>query len=133
MSGVEYEGPGSFGTTLLHICQKEQIKMVILVARAAYYPEFNILIPRNPKSIRALIKRLESILDIDIDTSDLDIQVREFQGKLDFMGESNPEFRKYIGELEQEYEEMKYEKPLDITADEAIRIAEEFIRKKPEN
>ena len=133
MSGVEYEGPGSFGTTLLHLCQQQKVEMVILVARAAYYPEFNILIPRNPSSIRALVTRLEGILDVDLDTSDLDKQVQEFEGKLDFMVGSNPELRNYLAKLEEEYEEMKYEKPLDITADEAIRIAEEFIRKKPES
>ena len=133
MSGVEYEGPGSFGTTLLHVCQKEHMNMVILVAMAAYYPEFNILIPCNPRSIRALVTRLEGILHIELDTSDLDVQVQEFEEKLDFMAGSNPEFRKYIEKLEQDYVDTKYEKPLDITADEAIRIAEEFIRKKPDN
>jgi proteasome assembly chaperone (PAC2) family protein len=133
ISGVEYEGPGSFGTTLLHICQDEPVSMVSLVARAAYYPEFKILIPRNPKSIRALVRRLESILHIDLDASELEAQVEEFEGKLDSMVGNNLEFRNYIEKLEQEYTEMKYEKPLDISPDEAVRIAEEFIRKKPDN
>jgi hypothetical protein len=107
--------------------------MVSLVARAAYYPEFNILIPRNPKSIRALVTRLKSILHLDLDTSDLDTQVQDFEGKLDFMAGNNLEFRKYIEKLEQDYTEIKDEKPLDISADEAVRIVEEFIRKKPNN
>ncbi len=132
ISGVDYEGPGSFGTTLLHICQEEHINMVSLVTRAAYYPEFSIVIPRNPKSIRALITRLESILSIDLDTSDLDTRVKEFEEKLEAVAEINPEFRNYIEKLEQEYTESKYEKPLDISAEEAIRIAEELLRKKPD-
>lgn len=130
--GVEYEGPGSFGTTFLHICQNQHMDMISLVARAAYYPEFNILIPRNPKSIRALVTRLESILHINLDTIDLDTQVQEFEGKLDYMAGNNLEFQKYIEKLEQDYAEIKYEKPLDISADEAVRIVEEFMRKKPD-
>lgn len=133
ISGVEYEGPGSFGTTMLHICQEEHIDMVSLITRAAYYPEFSILIPSNPKSIRALARILESILHIDLDTSDLDRRVKEFEGKLEAVVEKNPEFRNYIEKLEQEYTESQYEKPLDISADEAVRIAEEFLRKKPDN
>jgi proteasome assembly chaperone (PAC2) family protein len=133
VSGADYEGSGSFGTTLLHICQDKPMNMVSLVVTAAYYSEFNIIIPRNPKSIRALIRRLESILHIDLDVSDIETQVKEFEEKLDSMAGDNMEFRHYIEKLEREYTEIKYEKPLDISADEAIRIAEEFVRKKPNN
>ena len=34
----------------------------------------------------------------------------------------------YIEELEKEYVEMKYETPLDITANEAVLLAEEFLK-----
>jgi len=80
-----------------------------------------------------LVRRLESILHIYLDTLDLEAQVREFEGKFDSMAQNNLEFRNYTERLEQEYTEIKYEKPLDISADESVRIAEEFIRKKPDN
>jgi len=127
-----YEGPGSFGTTLLHISQNRQVPMVSLTARATYYPEFNIIIPHNPKTIRAVVRRLNHMLHLNLDVSDLDKQSKEFEVKIGFMASHNPEFQAYIEELEKDFIEVKYEEPLDISADEAVQIAEEFLRRKEE-
>ena len=127
-----YEGPGRFGTTLLYICQKMQMPMVSITARATYYPEFNIVIPRNPKSIRAVVRRLNSLLRLNLDFSDLDREAEEFESKLSFMASHNPEFQTYIEELEKDFTEVKYEEPLDISANEAVRIAEELLKEKRE-
>ncbi len=128
-----YEGPGSFGTTLLHFCQQKQMPMVTLIARATYYPEFNIIIPHNPKAIRALVKRLDSLLRLYLDTTDLDREAEEFEAKLSFMASHNPEFQAYVTELEKDFTEVRYEEPLDISASEAVQLAEEFLRKKDED
>ena len=125
-----YEGPGSFGTTLLHFCQQKQMPMVILIARATYYPEFNIIIPHNPKAIRAVVKRLNSLLRLSLDISDLDREAEEFEAKLGFMASHNPEFQTYVEELEKDFVEERYEEPLDISASEAVRLAEEFLKNK---
>ena len=128
-----YEGPGRFGTTLLYICQKKRVPMVSITARATYYPEFNIVIPRNPKSIRAVVRRLNSLLCLNLDFSDLDREAEEFEAKLGFMASHNPEFQAYIEELEKDFTEVKYEEPLDISANEAVQIAEEFLKEKRED
>ena len=130
---ANYEGPGSFGMTLLHTCQKKQMPMVSIIARATYYPEFNIIIPHNPKAIRAVVRRLNSLLRLNMDVSDLDKDAEELETKLNAMVSRNPEFRTYVEELEKDFIEAKYEEPLDISASEAVRIAEEFLRKKDED
>ena len=132
MEFSNYEGPGRFGTTLLYICQKMQMPMVSITARATYYPEFNIVIPRNPKSIRAVVRRLNSLLRLNLDFSDLDTEANEFEANLGFMASHNPEFQAYIEELEKDFIEVKYEEPLDISANEAVRIAEELLKEKRE-
>ena len=133
MQFSNYEGPGRFGTALLYICQKKPVPMVSITARATYYPEFNIVIPRNPKSIRAVVKRLNSLLRLNLDFSDLDTEADEFEAKLGFMASHNPEFRTYVEELEKDFIEVKYEEPLDISANEAVQIAEEFLKEKRED
>jgi len=130
---TNYEGPGRFGTTLLYICQKKRRQMVSFTARATYYPEFNIVIPHNPKSIRAVIRRLNSLLRLNLDISDLDKEAEEFEAKLGFMASHNPEFQAYVEELEKDFVEVKYEEPLDISANEAVQIAEEFLKGKKED
>lgn len=130
---TSYEGPGSFTTVLSDICQEKQIPMVGVMVRATYYPEFNIIVSRNPKAIRALMRRLNVLLRLGLDFSGLDAESRDFEGKLNFMVSQNPEFKTYVEELEREYVEVKYEEPLGISGDEAVRIAEELLKRKKED
>jgi len=125
-----YEGPGSFSTTLLHMCQNKRIQMVSITARATYYPEFNIVISHNPKTIRAIVRRLNHPLHFNLDASDLDKEAEEFEAKLSFMASQNPEFRAYVEELEKDFTEVEYEEPLEMSPDEAVRLAEEFLKEK---
>ena len=123
-----YEGPGSFSTTLLHICQNKGGQMVSITARATYYPEFDIIIPHNPKAIRAVVRRLNHLLRLNLDISDLDKQAEEFEAKLSFMASQSPRFQAYVEELEKDFIEVKYEEPLEMSPDEAVRLAEEFLK-----
>jgi len=128
MQASNYEGPGSFTITMLHMSQKRNMPFVSIIARSTYYPEFNVVIPRNPKAIKAIVLRLNSLLHLNLDISDLDQEASELEVKLNFMASHNQEFQAYIEELEKEYAEVKYEAPLDITANEAVLLAEEFLK-----
>ncbi|MFC1899072.1 PAC2 family protein [Chloroflexota bacterium] len=123
-----YEGPGRFSTTLMYYCTTRKIEMATITARATYYPEFDIVIPHNPKTIRAIIKRLNHQLRLNMDISNLDRQAVELEEKLNFMATQNPKLQVYIRELEKEYPEDKYEEPLEMSGDEAVRLAEEFLK-----
>ena len=132
MQSSNYEGPGSFSITMLHLSQKRKMPMVSIIARSTYYPEFNIVIPRNPKAIKAITLRLNSLFHLNLDLSDLDQESDELEVKLNFMASHNQEFQAYIEELEKEYVEVKYEAPLDLTANEAVQLAEEFLKETRE-
>ncbi len=106
--------------------------MVSITTRATYYPEFDIVIPHNPKAIRAVVRRLNHLLRLNLDISDLDKQAEEFEAKLSFMASQNPLFQTYVEELEKDFIEVKYEEPLEMSPDEAVRLAEEFLKGKRE-
>jgi len=129
---VSYEGPGSFGTALLHACQNRGLQMAGLIARATYYPAFNIAIPYNPKAIRALVRRLNRLLDVNLGLSDLDREVEDWEGKLTLFGRHNAQFAAYIKQLEKDFVEVKYEEPLDISAEEAVQLAQELLKGEKE-
>lgn len=133
MPFVNYEGPGRFGTTLLHICQTREIPMVCLTASATYYHEFNIVIARNPKAIRAVVRRLTRLLGLSLDISDLDREVERFETKLGAMVKRNSRLRAYVEKLERDFEEADYEEPLDMSASEAVRLAESFLKAEDQN
>jgi predicted ATP-grasp superfamily ATP-dependent carboligase len=132
MQSSNYEGPGSFSITMLHLSQKRKMPMVSIIARSTYYPEFNVVIPRNPKAIKAVVLRLDSLLHLNLDISDLDQEGDELEVKLNFMASHNREFQTYIEELEKEYTKVKYEAPLDITGNEAVQLAEDFLKETRE-
>jgi len=125
---TSYEGPSRFGTTLLYICQQNGIEMVSLTARVTYYPEYSIVVSHNPKSIRALIKRLNGMLRLDLDISDLDEEVVGFENRLSKIASRSEDFHSYLEKLEKDYVELKYEEPFELTADEAVKIAEDLLR-----
>ena len=127
---TSYEGPGRFGTTLLYICQQQGIEMVSLTSRATYYPEFSIVISHNPKTIRAMARRLNGMLQLGLDMSDLDAEVSEFEGRLGAMARRSAEFQTYLDKLEKDYVELRYEEPLELSGDEAVRIAEDLLKGK---
>ncbi len=125
-----YEGPGRFGTTLLYFCQQRSVEMVGLTVRTTYYPEFNVIVPHNAKAIRALVRRLNPLLKANLDLSDLDEEVNEMEGKIDFMVSQKAEFRAYVEQLERDYAEPKCEEPLEMSPGEAVEMAEEFLKQK---
>jgi len=130
---TSYEGPGRFGTTLLHLCQERAFDMVAITARATYYPEFNVGIPHNPKAIRALVKRLNHLLSLKLDLSDLDRAAEELEGKLSFMTSQSADFRAYIEQLEKDFAEVKFDEPLEMSGEEAVEMAEEFLKREKDD
>lgn len=126
------EGPTSFNTTLLHTCRQQGLEGASFSVRATYYPEFNVVIPYNPKSIRALLVRLKRLMQIDLSLDWLDDGVKEFEDKLELMRKQNPKFNKYVAEIEKDYVEMPFQEPLELSGAEAIQLAEDILKQNRE-
>lgn len=121
-------GPATFNQMLLYACNKKGLEGVSLTVRVPYYPQFNVAIGQSPRSIKAVLVRLNHILHLDMDFNDLDNSIKEVQGKLDFIRQQNPQFNTYIEDLEKDYVEMPYKELLDMSPSEAIKFAEEFLK-----
>ncbi len=124
------EGPATFNQMILYACKKKSLDGVAFTVRAPYYPEFNIAIGYSPKSIKAVLIRLNSMLHLNMKFEAIDTAIRDLQGKFDIVRQQNPQFNTYIEELEKDYVEMPYKETLDISPSEAIRFAEEFLKQK---
>jgi len=122
------EGPASFNLMLLHACKKKGLEGVNLTVRAPYYPEYNIALDYSPKSVKAVLSRLNHLMGLEINFDELNKAISEMEGKLDFIRQQNQQFNTYMEDLEKNYSEMPYQEPLDISPHEAIRFAEEFLR-----
>jgi len=121
-------GTASFNQMLLYACQKKGLDGVNFTGRVSYYPEFSVAIEYSPKSIRTVLLRLNDLMHLNLDLTELDEGIKEIEGKLDFVKQQNAQFSAYIDELEKEYVETPYTESLDISPNEAIKFAEEFLR-----
>ncbi|MBN1856458.1 MAG: PAC2 family protein [Dehalococcoidia bacterium] len=125
---LSYEGPGGIRTTLLYLSQKLHVEMAVLHARVTYYPEFNVVIARNPRAIRALVRRLVNLLSLNIDFDELDREVQEFERRITYMALQNHEFQAYIEAMEKEYSESETPDSSRAQAEDAIQAVEELLR-----
>jgi proteasome assembly chaperone (PAC2) family protein len=123
------EGMASFGQMLIYACKKKGLEGVNFTVRVPCYPEFNVLLGDSPKSLKTILVRLKDLTRFDISFDELDRITKEMEGKLDFIRRQNPDFNTFIEELEKKYVEMPYREALDISPDDAVRLAEEFLKK----
>jgi proteasome assembly chaperone (PAC2) family protein len=127
------EGPATFNQMLLLTCKEKGLDGINLNVRVPYYPQFNIGFGHNPKSIKAVLIRLNHILHLKLNYDELDSAIDELQGKLDMLRRQNPQFNGYIEDMEKEYVEMPFNEPFDISPSEAIQFAEDFLKENKEN
>lgn len=122
------EGMASFGQMLIYTCTKKGLEGVNFTVRVPCYPEFNVFLGDSPKSLKAILVRLRDLIGYDLNFDDLDDEIKEMEGKLDFVRQQNPNFNTFIEELEKKYTEMPYPESLDISPSDAVRLAEEFLK-----
>jgi proteasome assembly chaperone (PAC2) family protein len=122
------QGPASFNLMMLYAARKRDLDGVNFTVRAPYYPEFNIAVDYSPKSIKAILTRLSHLMGMDVTFDELNKSISELHEKLDSIKRENPQFSAYVDELEKNYVEMPYHDTLDISPNEAVKFAEEFLR-----
>jgi proteasome assembly chaperone (PAC2) family protein len=124
------EGPATSNQMLLYACKKKGLEGAGFTVRVPYYPEFNLAIGDSPRSVKAVLIRLNHMLHLDTNFDEIDDDIKELQDKLDAIKQQNPSFNAYVEELEKEYVEMAYKETLDLSAGDAIKFAEEFLKEK---
>jgi proteasome assembly chaperone (PAC2) family protein len=122
------EGSASFAQMIIFTCQQKGLEGVNFTVRAPYYPDINIVLSYSPKSMKAVLVRLNHLMHFNMDFNEINEEIKELDGKLDFMKQQNPQFRTFIEELEKNFVEMSFEEPLDISPSEAIKFAEELLK-----
>jgi hypothetical protein len=72
---------------------------------------------------------LKHLMQIDLSLDWLNDGIKDFEGKLEFMRKQSPKFNSYVEEIEKDYVEMPYQEPLELSGDEAVKLAEDLLRK----
>ena len=122
---IDYQGPSSFHSALLHTCMKRNIKAISLWGHAPHYIQV-----ANTKVSYAVLKRLTRMLQVEIDLKDI-MEASEFlENQVNRAVSQNPQLQEYVEGLEREYRATaRYEEPLD-TGEKIVKEVEEFLREQ---
>ncbi len=130
VSYSNYKGPSTFNSALMAAWRQQGLEAIHLTGRSTYYPEFNISIPHNAKVIHALLRRLNRLIGLGLDLSDLEEAGRELQAKLDGIVARNAKLKRYVEELERNFVEVRYNEPIEGEPEEFVDDVEEFLRRQ---
>jgi predicted ATP-grasp superfamily ATP-dependent carboligase len=92
----EYEGPTGISSVMLEACREAGIQALALWAATPHYLAAN----PNPKAMLALATRTASILQFEVDLSELEKVTDEYLGRVNAALASSDEFSTYVAELE---------------------------------
>jgi len=101
-SEARYEGPTGIVGVLHDACARAGLVTASLWAPVPHY----VATVPSPKATLALLRRLEDLLEIPIDTSELDEAAVEYERRLDEAVASEPEVRALVERLEQQADEQ---------------------------
>ena len=100
-----YEGPGSITTYLTYLAQQKDIFMVNFVAEIPIYIQ-----SENPKGIKTMAEKLAKLLNLSIDTSDLNKKNLAFEKKINQLLENQPQLAEEIKKLEENYDQEFFDR-----------------------
>lgn len=100
-----YEGPGSITTYLTFLAKKKGIEMINFVAEIPIYIQ-----SENPKAIKTMTEKLVKLLNLDIDTSDLNKKNLAFEKRINELLQNQPQLSEEIKKLEENYDKEFFER-----------------------
>jgi len=131
VTGTRYQGPTGIVGTLHDACRRGGLPTASLWASVPYY----LGTAANPKASHALLSTINALLDLSLDLTSLEEQVRAFEQQVTEAVVSNPEVSAHILELERRIDAAQAEGAEAETGelpatDIVIKDLEDFLRRQ---
>jgi len=128
-----YEGPTGISTVVLDAAAQRGISSLSFSGQAPHYLQGT----ENPAVIQALLTYVSRLLDLELDVSQLDEDVKAFRARCDQAVARDPSTQAHIRQLEQDYDATGDEEagPLgdeDLNSDRLMQELEDFLRQERE-
>ena len=122
-SSASYEGPTGIVGVLHAACEEAGIPSVSLWASVPHY----VAAAPNPKAALALVRKLEGLVGVNVDATDLEQATEDYERQVSQAVQSDPEVREFVERLEEVAAEDEPDvKPSDLPSGDVI--AREFQR-----
>jgi proteasome assembly chaperone (PAC2) family protein len=123
---TRYEGPTGIVGVLHDACAKSGVAAASLWAPVPHY----VAAVPSPKAALALTRAVEGLLDVTLDSSDLEEASAEYERRLDEAVASEPEVRALVERLEQQADEAEISFGDLPSGDSIARDFERFLRQR---
>ena len=120
-----YQGPTGIVGVLQAMSQQQGMVSTSLWANIPHY----VAQTPSPKGALAIVKKLQLLLDLELDLSDLESATRDYQVQIDKVIASDEDAQAYVAELESRIEDDEEPEIMRISsAEEIAKEAEKFLR-----
>jgi proteasome assembly chaperone (PAC2) family protein len=128
MSPTSYEGPTGIVGVLHAACQDAGIPSASLWASVPHY----VAAAPNPKAALALVRKLEGVVGVTVDASELESAAADYERQVSLAVQSDPEVQAFVERLEQAAAEEEDDlEPGDIPSGDVIaREFQRFLRQR---
>ena len=122
-----YEGPTGIVGILHAACQQAGLPSASLWAAVPHY----IAATPNPKAALALVRKLEGLVGVVIDASDLELAASDYERQVNVAVQSDPDVQAFVERLEQAAGEESGDEPSSLPSDETIESElQNFLRQR---
>jgi predicted ATP-grasp superfamily ATP-dependent carboligase len=122
-----YEGPTGIVGVLHAACAQAGLPSASLWAGVPHY----VAAAANPKAALALIRRVEGLIGVSVDVSELESAAADYERQVGLAVQSDPDIQAFVERLEQAAESNEEVSPEDVPSGDAIaREFQRFLRQR---
>jgi predicted ATP-grasp superfamily ATP-dependent carboligase len=122
-----YEGPTGIIGVLHAACQQDGLPSASLWAAVPHY----VAATPNPKASLALVRKLEGLLGVVVDGSELESAAGDYERQVGLAVQSDPDIQAFVERLEQAAESDEQTSPAEVPSGDAIaREFQRFLRQR---
>jgi predicted ATP-grasp superfamily ATP-dependent carboligase len=122
-----YEGPTGIVGVLHLACVQAGLPSATLWAGVPHY----VAAAANPKAALALLRRLEGLIGVSVDVSELESAAADYERQVGLAVQSDPDIQAFVERLEQASESDKEASPEDVPSGDILaREFQRFLRQR---
>ena len=126
LSQSSYEGPTGIVGVLHGACQEAGLPSASLWAAVPHY----IAAAPNPKAALALVRKLEGLVGVAVDATELENATSDYERQVNLAVQSDPEVQAFVERLEQAAGGEQEDEPSIPSGDSIARDLQRFLRQR---
>lgn len=119
-----YQGPTGIHTAFADACSQLDMAQASIWGHCPHYVNTS----PDPKVSHAILTRLRSLIDIDVDLEELYIAGKTYQEEVDKVIAKQPDVSRYVGRLERRYDESRTASEEIPSPETMVEELENFLR-----